>query len=123
MSKEATPEQQLHDLNYKRQCGWQQRVVLWLARKQINRVAKAALTRAYERGNINSEQLHATAAIVDRILYPNWHDTRERFVNPGGDWFCDWCNKPMAESNKGYVHADGVCYCSQECAQEKDWNR
>ena len=77
MNKEATPEQQLDDLNYKRKCGWLERVVLRLARKQINRVAKTALSRAYERGDINSHQLHSTAAIVDRILYPNWHDPKE----------------------------------------------
>ncbi len=77
MNKEATPEQQLDDLNYKRKCGWLERVVLRLARKQINRVAKTALSRAYERGDINSHQMHSIAAIVDRVLYPNWYDPKE----------------------------------------------
>ena len=77
MSKNATPEQQLDDLNYRRKCGWQQRVALRLARKTINRVAKITLTRAYERSIINSHQMHEMAGIVDRILYPNWHDPKE----------------------------------------------
>lgn len=39
------------------------------------------------------------------------------------DWYCDWCNKGMMNNQEGYCHDDGICYCTKECAQEKDWNR
>jgi hypothetical protein len=38
-------------------------------------------------------------------------------------WFCGQCDKGMPDSNKGYVHTDGICYCSLECAEERDANR
>lgn len=44
--------------------------------------------------------------------------TEERF-----GWFCEQCEKGMAESEDGYSHADGIVYCSQECAEERDANR
>lgn len=44
--------------------------------------------------------------------------TEERF-----GWFCGQCEKGMPDSEKGYSHTDGNCYCSQECAEEKDANR
>ena len=65
------------DENYRRESGWLHGVVLRLARKHINRVAKTALSRAYERGIINSSQLHQIAAILDRIMWPERYE-RER---------------------------------------------
>lgn len=60
----------LCDANYQRQCGWLHRVVVWLCRKHINRVAKTSLMRAYERSQIDSATMHEMAACVDRFLWP-----------------------------------------------------
>lgn len=44
--------------------------------------------------------------------------TEERFA-----WFCGYCKKGMPDSVKGYAHNDGVCYCSEECAVDRDAKR
>jgi len=77
MKNQITEQQNRMDENYGRESGWLHGVVLRLARKSINRVAKTALSRAYERGIINSNQLHHIAAILDRILWPERYK-RER---------------------------------------------
>lgn len=45
-------------------------------------------------------------------------NTEERF-----GWFCGWCDKGMPESERGYVHSDKTCYCSEDCAKEKEANQ
>jgi hypothetical protein len=58
------------DENYQRQSGWLHGVVLRLGRTHINRVVKTVLSRAYERGQIDSHTMHEMAGCCDRILWP-----------------------------------------------------
>lgn len=58
------------DENYQRESDWLHGLVLRLARKHINRVVKAVLSRAYERGQIDSQTMHSMAGCCDRILWP-----------------------------------------------------
>jgi len=42
---------------------------------------------------------------------------------PEAGWYCDQCDKHMAESDTGYCHTNGICYCSEKCAEEHDANQ
>jgi hypothetical protein len=46
------------------------KLVVRIFRKHINRVICTVILRAYERGQLESAQLHAILGIVDRVLYP-----------------------------------------------------
>jgi len=59
-----------HDENYGRESGSLHRVVLRLMRGHINRVVKYVLSRAYERGQIDSHTMHEMAGCCDRVLWP-----------------------------------------------------
>ena len=72
--------QEKQDENYRREADWLHAVVLRLARKSINRVVKTVLTRAYERGQIDSIIMHQMAACCDRILWPKRHEPRRGVV-------------------------------------------
>ena len=58
-------------------------VLLRLARKTVNRMAKTALSRAHERGIVSSGQLHDIAAILDRMLWPERHRARGTVIQSG----------------------------------------
>lgn len=48
----------------------------------------------------------------------------ERGLKHGGyGWYCGKCERWLPETEKGYAHTDGVCYCSEKCAEEKDADR
>ena len=42
-------------------------------RSQVNRFAKAVILRNYERGIINSQQMHELTGTVDKWLWPERH--------------------------------------------------
>lgn len=66
----TTQMEKRFDERYVKNSGFWHSLAVRVFRRHINRVASVALNRAYERGQINSEQLHAVSAIVDRMIYP-----------------------------------------------------
>lgn len=71
------------DENYRNECGLLERLVLRLFRRTINRVAKTVLSRAYERGQIDSHTLHEMAGSCDRMLWPERYARTRSVVQTG----------------------------------------
>src|SRR4051812_41696008 len=90
MKTQTRSQQNSIDENYQRECDWLHGKVLWLARKHINRVVKMVLSRAYERGQIDSHTMHEMGGCCDRILWPErYHCKRGTVIQEnivcGGD--------------------------------------
>lgn len=76
MSRPTRIEEREYDRSYQRKCGWLHRIVVWLARKHINRVVKTVLSRAYERSQIDSHTMHEMGGCCDSILWPERRKTK-----------------------------------------------
>lgn len=59
------------DFLYDVKCGMLHCMVLRIARRSVNKFAKSVISRAYERGLINSFVMHEMTAIIDRSLWPD----------------------------------------------------
>lgn len=93
----------------------------------IDEAAKACrkslgLRRTYtEEVEIIKQAILSYAAALTIELEKAKEDLRQ--ADEAHDWFCDWCNKGMARGQEGYCHVDGICYCTKECAEDKDASR
>lgn len=76
MNRPTRIDEQEYDRSYQRKCGWMHRLVVRLVRKHINAVTKTVLTRASERGQIDSGALHVMAACTDVILWPERYERK-----------------------------------------------
>lgn len=67
----------LHELKRER---WIDRTITRLFRAHVNRFAKSVISRAVERGLINSFTFHELAAIIDHSLWPERYKDREKMA-------------------------------------------
>lgn len=85
MKRKTTPQENKMDENYQRECGSLHRLVLRLFRRSINRVVKTVISRAYERGQIDSHTMHEMAGCCDRILWPERYERKRGTVVQTGN--------------------------------------
>ncbi len=38
-------------------------------------------------------------------------------------WYCDWCSRPVKDSDEGFSDSTNTQHCSQECADESDFSK
>jgi len=74
----ANQGQKQIDFRYKKSLGFWGRTFMFWFRSPVNKFVKGVITSAYERGYLNSGQMHEIAAIVDRRLYPEYSKNEKR---------------------------------------------
>jgi hypothetical protein len=72
----ANANERLIDTCYSREGSLLHRLVVRVFRRQVNRFAKSVISRAYERGLVNSFVYHELAGIIDRSLWQERHPSR-----------------------------------------------
>lgn len=89
MNKETSVYHNAVDRNYQRESGLIHSLIVRIFRRHINKVAKSAIGRAFERTQISSVQMHEIAGTIDRMLWPERYGSRSNVVQKnivcGGD--------------------------------------